>query len=86
MNALSLLHKIRTCNRRGNFKYADTEMLNALIEMIQAAESKARQIAIEQSLRAVRESRRCPWLHAGPEQREGWGGCYDEIYSKIEQL
>lgn len=85
MNALDLLHKVRTCDRRGKFTYADTEVLNDLIEMIQHAEAGARQIAIEQALRIVRESR-CPWLHAGPEGREGWAGARDEIYSAIERL
>jgi len=86
MNALDLLHKIRTCDRRGNFTHSDTEVLNDLIELIQGAEAGARQIAIEQALRGARESRRCPWAHAGPEQREGWRGAFDEIYAKIERL
>ena len=86
MNALDLIHKIRTCDRRGNFTHPDTDVLNDLIELIQSAESGARQVAIEQALRSTRESRRCPWAHAGPEQREGWSGCYDEIYASIERL
>jgi predicted RNA-binding protein associated with RNAse of E/G family len=85
MNALDLLHKIRTCDRRGKFTHDDTVVLNDLIELIQHAEAGARQVAIEQALRIVRESR-CPWLHAGPEQREGWGGARDEIYNAIESL
>ncbi len=85
MNALDLLHKIRTSDGPAKFVYSDTLVLNDLIELIQHAEAGARQIAIEQTLRIVRESR-CSWHHAGPEQREGWSGARDEIYSKIEQL
>lgn len=85
MNALDLLHKIRTGDRRGKFTHTDTVVLNDLIELIQHAEAGARQIAIEQALRIVRQSR-CDWLHAGPEQREGWAGARDEIYNGIKKL
>ena len=71
MNALDLLHKIRTCDRRGNFTYTDTQVLNDLIEAFASAETSARQIAIEQSLRVVRELRE---------------GTRNEIYAAIERL
>ena len=41
MNAISLLHKIRTCDRKGSFTYTDMEMLSELAKMIQEAEAKA---------------------------------------------
>jgi hypothetical protein len=53
MNALDLLHKIRTVDWRGNFKYSDTEVLNDMIEMIQGAEAGAREVAIEQERRST---------------------------------
>jgi hypothetical protein len=51
MNALDLLHKIRTCDKQGRFAYSDTEVLNDLIMLIQEAEAGAREIAIEQAQR-----------------------------------
>ena len=85
MNALDLLHKIRTSDGPARFVYPDTEVLNDMIALIHSAEAGARSVAIEQALRIARESR-CSWRHAGPEQREGWAGARDEIYSGIERL
>ena len=69
MNALDLLHKIRTCDKRGKFQYADTEVLNDLIEMIKIAEAGARQIAIEQAVRILAE------------RAAGYAGREDTIYN-----
>ena len=55
MNALDLLHKIRTCDRHGNFTYADITVLNDLIEMIHGAEAKASEIATERERGRCRE-------------------------------
>src|SRR5713226_9875439 len=55
MNALDLLHKIRTCDRHGNFTYADTTVLNDLIEMIRGAEVGASEIATERERGRCRE-------------------------------
>jgi len=62
MNALDLLHKIRTCDKHGNFTYPDTTVLNDLIEMIQGAEAAASEIATE------RERLRCMKMAEGGAQ------------------
>lgn len=36
-----------------------------------------------QACAVVALNSRCPWQHAGPEQREGWQGAKDSIFSLI---
>lgn len=55
MNAPDLLHKIRTCDRRGNFSYSDTEVMNDLIETIHSAEARAAELATERERMRCRE-------------------------------
>jgi hypothetical protein len=49
MNLSDLLHKIRTCDKRGNFKYSDVQMLNELITYVQEREASARERALAQA-------------------------------------